>query len=111
MSRGKSKLFVLAGLVGLAALGTMTAPKLRAAVKAALVEVVVPSQPLFVGCTGLQPDSPACAVGPATGTFAVSSITVENFNTGTVLANIFQATTAQGGCAGGVVAGNVNISL
>jgi hypothetical protein len=105
----KSISFVFAGVIGLAVLGTMTAPQLRAAIKAALVEVVVPGHPLFQSYS--LTDTTIIAQGQATGTFGVSSISILNNSATPAGVNISQVSTAGAACTGAITGSVGGVSL
>ena len=71
-------LYSALGAGALLMIGAIAAPKLHAAVKAALVEVVIPSKPFFteLSVTG----SAASSDGPDTGQFGVTSLTFTNYD-------------------------------
>jgi hypothetical protein len=82
------KLSVLAlctvgGLATVTAIGVLTAPRLSAAIRAAFVEVVIPSKPFF----GVMTMTPGLtynyfkSVGPGSGTLGITNITLTNLDT------------------------------
>jgi hypothetical protein len=71
----KLVLYAAGALAVLVALTTLSAPKLRAAIRATLVEVVIPAKPYYGGTTL---SNAVVAFGPDTGTLAVSNITLTN---------------------------------
>jgi len=87
-----------AGLLSLALIGTVAAPKVAAAVKAAFVEVVIPSNPFFgrMQLSGYGAQS----VGPGTGTLGVNQIVLTNFDSVVNQVNIFSALLNGGTCGG-----------
>lgn len=87
-----------AAVSSLALIGAVCAPKLVAAVRATLVEIVVPSNPYF-GLMTLN-GTASQSVGPGTGTLGVTQFVLTN--TGTVVAqvNIYAALLTSGTCAG-----------
>jgi hypothetical protein len=87
-----------AGTVMVAAVvGIFAAPKVSAAVRGALVEIVIPSKPINESMTVLT--SPVSS-GPDAGTFGVSNIIVTNFDSSPQQVLIFQPVIASGGSAG-----------
>ena len=76
MKRMKQMFMLAAGLLALALIATFVAPKVGAAVKAALVEVVLPSHPIWQDYY-LHPGD-LITDGLTTGTLGVSSVTVTN---------------------------------
>jgi hypothetical protein len=89
--------YATGGLLALTLAGAFTAPKLAAAIKAAYVEVVIPSRP-FAG--SMQATNTKVSVGPDTGTLGVSNLTLTNFDSAAQQVFIFQPTFAFGGCGG-----------
>lgn len=69
-------LYAGAGLLSLALIGALAAPKVVAAARAALVEIVIPSTPFFgsMSLSGFGSQS----VGPGTGTLGVTQIVITN---------------------------------
>ena len=92
--------WAVAGLFTLAVIGVAVAPKVRAAIRAAFVEVVLPSQP-FSGTMVLKNE--VRSIGPGTGTLGVSSLTITNFNTTQQQIQIFPPELSGGGCGVGTV--------
>jgi hypothetical protein len=94
-------LYAASGFVALAAIATLSAPKLRAAIRATLVEVVIPSRPYNVTPTF---DSLAFKVfGPDSGALGVTTITLANFSPATETMSLFQAGVINGDCTSGTV--------
>jgi hypothetical protein len=87
----KKRFFYAAACLGaLLAIGALTSPKLSAAIKATLVETVLPSQPFFaVAKTPVNIPGPF-AVGPNAGTLGVTNLILTNFNNQLSQINIFQ---------------------
>jgi hypothetical protein len=99
-----AKLVVCAvtGFVTLAAIATLSAPKLRAAIRATLVEVVIPSRPYNQTMTFSS--SMFKTFGPDTGLLGVSTISFTNFASLRETITIRQAVIANGDCStGGLV--------
>ena len=61
------------------AIGAIFAPKLSAAVRAALVEIVLPSKPFF-GQTGVTVNNIHFGTGSEEGTLGITNLVVTNFN-------------------------------
>ncbi len=77
MKLPKLVLYAAGGFVTLAAIETLAGPKLLAAVRATLVEVVIPSRPYNQTVTFSS--SKPKTFGPDTGVLGVSTITFTNF--------------------------------
>lgn len=65
------------GVLAVAAIGHFAAPKLTAAIKAAFVEVVIPSKPFFDRV--ILGRGVFLSIGPDAGTLGVSNILLTNF--------------------------------
>ena len=89
-------------LTGYALLHT---PKVAAAVRAALVEVVLPSQPFFRSVSVGGGQSGLVTLGPTSGTLGITNITFTNFDSTVQNLQLFTPTFASGGC--GVAGSNV----
>jgi hypothetical protein len=94
----KKILYAGAGMLSLALIGTLAAPKVTAAARAALVEIVIPSTP-FYGSMSLSGFG-AQSVGPGTGTLGVSQIVITNFDSVVNQVNIYAALLNGGTCGG-----------
>lgn len=96
-------LYAGAGLLSLALIGALAAPKVVAAARAALVEIVIPSTPFFgsMSLSGFSSQS----VGPGTGTLGVTQIVITNFDSVVNQVNIYSALLTGGTCGG---IGNIN---
>jgi len=84
--------------LSLALIGTLAAPNLVAAVRATLVEIVVPSNPYFglMTLTGTVSQS----VGPGTGTLGVTQFVLTNTGSSVAQVNLYAALLASGTCGG-----------
>jgi len=98
MKLNKTILWAVGGFITLAAIGTLSAPRLSAAIKAAFVEVVIPSKPFF-DTMFLANNNPQ-SVGSDLGTFGVTTITLTNFSQSTQQVFIFAPVFSSGGCGG-----------
>ena len=98
MKVSKSILYTALGFCALSIIGAVLAPKVRAAVRAALVEVVIPSKPFF---GGVFAGTAGAVFGPGTGTLGVSAITFTNPNATTQLVSISSAVLSGSGNAPG----------
>ncbi len=94
----KTSFWTAGGLAALILAGIFTAPKVSAAIKAAFVEVVIPSRPFF-GRMSVNLDA-AASTGPDTGTLGVTNITVTNFGSTVQIVDIFAPQIPSGGCGG-----------
>ena len=92
------------GLFTLVVIGIATAPKVRAAIKAVFVEVVLPSQP-FSGGMLLRAGIPAEAIGPDSGTLGVSSLTITNLSPSQKEVLIGIPLISGGSCSAGTLVG------
>ena len=97
MRLSKSILYSAAGFLSVAAIGAITAPKLGAAIKAAFVEVVIPSKPFY---DSISLNNQSKSIGPDGGTLGVSTITLTNFDSAKQQVFIFAPIFASGGCGG-----------
>ena len=104
MKLNKTILWAVGGLATVAAIGTLSAPRLSAAIKAAFVEVVIPSKPYYgtmsVAFNLLDTNASKYSVGPDVGTFAVTNITLTNFSQSRQQLFIFAPVFSSGGCGG-----------
>lgn len=98
MKLTKLALFAAGGFITIATIATFTAPKLSAAIRAALVEVVIPSKPFFgeMYALGASPQS----VGPTTGVLGISNIVITNFESTRQQVSFFYPFFVSGGCGG-----------
>jgi hypothetical protein len=96
-------LYAGAGVLSLALIGALAAPKVVAAARAALVEIVIPSTPFFgsMSLTGFASQS----VGPGTGNLGVTQIVITNFDSVVNQVNIYSPLLTGGTCGG---IGNIN---
>lgn len=97
MNLSKLVLYGAGTVIVTAVVGIFAAPKVSAAVRAALVEVVIPSKPIYESMTVLN--SPVSS-GPDIGTLGVTNITVVNFDSSPQQVFIFTPIIASGGSAG-----------
>ena len=102
MKLTKLALYAAGGFVTLAAIATLSAPKLRAAVRATLVEVVIPSRPYNVSM--IFSSSSYKTFGPDTGVLGVSTITFTNFAALRETITVRQAGIVNGDCTTGSLA-------
>ena len=104
MKLNKTILWTVGGFITVAAIGTLSAPRLSAAIKAVFVEVVIPSKPfndsMSVNLDLLNTSASKYSVGPDAGTFAVTNITLTNFSQSTQQVFIFAPVFSSGGCGG-----------
>ncbi|MCU1238299.1 MAG: hypothetical protein JWP63_6266 [Candidatus Solibacter sp.] len=94
------------GAGALLALGAISAPKLHAAIKAAFVEVVIPSKPFAAEISIVGNNT--FADGPDLGTLGVTSLTITNYDAAAQQITIFAPVmggSAQFGCSFGTVIG------
>jgi hypothetical protein len=105
MNLSKLVLYGAGTVIVAAVVGIFAAPKLSAAIKAAFVEVVIPSKPVYESMTVLN--SPV-SVGPDTGTWGVTNITLTNYDASPQQVFIFAPVFASGGgagCSGAIIGG------
>ena len=80
MNRLKQVILVAAGLLALVVIATLVAPNVRATLKGALVEVIIPSHP-YSAQLSIPPGNTDAVAGPGgTATLGVTSITITNYN-------------------------------
>lgn len=98
MTLFKKALYAGAGVLSLAFIGALTAPKITAAARAALVEVVMPSTPFYarMQLSGAASQS----VGPGTGNLGVTQITITNFDSVVNQVNVYAGLLTGGTCGG-----------
>ena len=110
MKRLRYLFMAAAALLTVSLIGVSFAPKVRAAVRAAFVEVVIPSQPFndtLILKTGITAVS-----GPDTGTLGVTSFTISNFSLLNQTVFIFSpAVSGTGGCRFSTVVGGGSPSI
>ncbi len=94
MKLKKLIVYVASGLLTIAAVGAVTAPKLTAAIRGAFVEIVIPSHPY--ASTGVI--KTFLTTGPDTGTLGVTSITLTNFEATPETVFIWEPTLSAGSC-------------
>ena len=85
----KSLLWTAGCLVGVLACSAAFAPKLSAAIKTALVEIVLPSKPFF-GQTGVTVNDVHFGTGTEEGTLGITNLVVTNFNNVVATVEVFQ---------------------
>ena len=91
----KKRLLWIAGcLLGVLACSAAFAPKLSAAIKSALVEIVLPSKPFF-GQTGVTVNDVHFGTGTEEGTLGITNLIVTNFNDVVSTVEIFQPVLSQ----------------
>ena len=99
MKRMKQMVMLAAGLLALALIATFVAPKVGAAVKAALVEVVIPSHPYwgeaYIDTLAFEKMR---ILGPGTGTLGITSITITNLSDTSNIVYVQGVTTFDPGC-------------
>ncbi len=79
MTISKRLVYAAAGLCLLAVVGTITAPKISAAIKATYVQLVLPDKAYTYELqTGII--NGGYSVGPGTGTLGVTSLTITNYD-------------------------------
>lgn len=101
----KRLLYLAGGLLALAGLGALSAPKLKGAIKAAFVEVVQPSKPFYATLfTPVNFPGVPFAGGTDQGTLGVTNITVTNFQNTPTSVTVFQPVLNSNAadCGGGV---------
>jgi len=76
-------------LVGLLACSAAFAPKVSAAIKAAVVEIVLPSKPFF-GQTGVTVNDVHFGTGTEEGTLGITNLIVTNFSNTVSTVEVFQ---------------------
>ena len=82
-------------LVGVLAVGGIFAPKLAAGIKAAVVEIVLPSKP-FLGQAGVTVNNVHFGTGSEEGTLGITNLVVTNFNNVVSTVEIFQPVLSTG---------------
>jgi hypothetical protein len=85
----KRFLYTTGCLFGVLAIGAAVAPKLPAAVKAALIEIGLPGKPFF-GQAGLTVNNIRFGTGSDEGTLGITNLVVTNFNNVVSTVEIFQ---------------------
>jgi hypothetical protein len=94
-------IYTAGGFLTLAAIATLAAPRLRAAVRATLVEVVIPSRPYNL--TTEFSSSKFKTFGPDTGVLGIATITITNFAPLGETLTIRQAVMVNGDCSSGTL--------
>lgn len=94
----KFVLYAAGAVIITAAVGSLAAPKLAAAIRAAFVEVVIPSKPFYESMTIVN--GRPTAIGPDAGTWGVTNITLTNYDASPQQVFIFLPVLASGGTAG-----------
>ena len=105
----KSVLCAATGLGALAIIGTVTAPRIVAAIKAAYVEVVIPGRPFSDFVTVTNNSGNGVPLGPGSGVLGISSITLNNYNSTTQIVTVFPAIltgNSPGACNGTIIGGS-----
>ena len=111
VKRNKKEILLTVGcLLALTLAGLLTSPKVSAAIRATFVEVVIPSTP-FYGKIALSPQHFVLATGPDTGTLAVTSITVTNFDSARNNVFIFAPLFAGAGGCGSAITGGTSLNF
>jgi hypothetical protein len=105
MTLNKFALVTAGGFVAFAVILTISAPKLRAAVRATFVEVVLPSKPYNETITFSS--SKSKTFGPDTGVLGISTITFTNFAAFEETITIRQAGVVNGDCSSGTLVSQV----
>jgi hypothetical protein len=85
----KSLLWTAGCLVGVLASSAAFAPKLSAAIKTTLVEIILPSKPFF-GQTDVTVNDVHFGTGTEEGTLGITNLVVTNFNNQVSTVQIFQ---------------------
>src|SRR5690242_11134292 len=85
----KRLLYTAAGIFTLALTGALSAARVSAAIKAALVEIALPSKPFF-GQTGTTVNNIQFGTGSDGGTLGITNLTLTNFNDTVSTVTIFQ---------------------
>jgi hypothetical protein len=96
----KSKMLVpyIAGsLIAVIAIGILITPKVSAAIKAAFVEIAIPSNPFY---DSMSVTNTSRSVGPDSGTLGVTNLTLTNFDSTSQQLFIFAPVFSTGGCGG-----------
>jgi hypothetical protein len=105
MKLSKLVLYGAGTVIVAAVVGIFAAPKVAAAVRGALVEIVIPSKPYYKKMIVLNT---FVSVGPDTGTWGVTNITLTNYDASPQLVFIFAPVFASGdgaGCRGAIIDG------
>jgi hypothetical protein len=89
--------YIACSLVVVAAVAILKTPAVAAAVKAAFVEIAIPSNPFYDTMTAVNA---AVSVGPDSGTLGVTNLTLTNFDSAAQQVFIFAPEFSQGGCGG-----------
>lgn len=109
-------LYVTGAALTLAATVFLHTPKVAAAIRAALVEVTVPTTPFFASTRGTGINLRPTTFGPDTGTLGISNITVTNITGETQLVRVFAAAVNNPGLPGctngaGLIPGAPDLSI
>lgn len=103
MHRVKQVLWFAGGLLAVAVMATFIAPKVGAAIKGALVEVIIPSRPFSANLFVPQHQTMSQAAGPGSGgTLGITSITITNTDTEDQTVGILSTSTTGPGCTGAI---------
>jgi hypothetical protein len=89
--------YIAGSLVAVVAIGILRTPKVSAAIKAAFVEIAIPSNPFFNNMIVLNA---ATSIGPDSGTLGVTNLTLTNFDSTAQQVFIFAPVFSTGGCGG-----------
>lgn len=89
--------YLVGSLIAVIALGISITPKVSAAIKAAFVEIAIPSNP-FYGSISLLNDP--VSIGPNTGTLGITNLTLTNFDSTKQQVFLFAPVFSTGGCGG-----------
>ena len=104
MKRMKQMFMAAGGLLALADMATFVAPRVGAALKGALVEVIIPSHPYWGHAYfPAQTQVTSLTIGPGTGTLGITSITISNFTNDPNHVYFQGVTTQDPGCQGPVI--------
>ena len=90
--------YIVGSFIAAAAFGVLNTPKVSAAIKAAFVEVAIPSNPFFDSMS--LTTNGTHSVGPDTGTLGVTNLTITNFDSGSQQVYLFAPVFSAGGCGG-----------
>jgi hypothetical protein len=99
----KLVLYAAAAVIITAAVGSFAAPKLAAAIRAAFVEVVIPSKPFY---DSMSVVNTPVSVGPDVGTLGVSNISLTNFDSSPQQVFVFAPVISSGGCGNPISGGS-----
>jgi hypothetical protein len=106
MKLNKTILYAAGGLLTLTFAGIFAAPKVSAAIRAAFVEVVIPSNPFFDRLV-LSPQNNLLSTGPNAGALGITNITITNRDSNRSVVFILAPLFSAGGC-GSTITGGAN---